>query len=479
MELPEYLQENSINNNKERQSGNINPDKKLLKENQNTQAKATNKVKNSKQINNIQLSDFIQETRNINQNNQNNKFEILQTGQKDLRKQIIDNNNYYNPIDNSGNINNEIICPDDELEQKDYKSFENKNLNMNQKEQSISINDNIKQNNFNKETKNIFGNQLNNIIKSEEIKNDIFINIIYLVDLTLSMKKHRKILNNIEKINISLKERYPNMIFGYVFYRDFIYSKSNTLQLNLPHIKIFKSSPLNYQIPNDFNFVRNYTSALKFEGGGDYAEDWANAYFEISQFNIDINYENIVIHFCDSGAHGHKFSDYDDNNEQEKLLVEALKKCSLKKIKIIGLIFNEFNRKSFLLCQKIYNKKYEGYYNLVDLTYFDLDFIDWVFVIKENIEKALKNIINENFDDYTRIRGFEKGFDFDDEKDIQMLKLEYIKQKYFDNKIIKFLPDFGNENIQQILNKYGKFKEDYPRKKTEKEIINNSKFEML
>ena len=105
-----------------------------------------------------------------------------------------------------------------------------------------------------------------------------------------------------------------------------------------------------------------------------------------------------------------------------------------------------------------------------------MDFIDWVFVIKENIEKALKNIINDNFDDYTRIRGFEKGFDFDDEKDIQMLKLEYIKQKYFENKIIKFLPDFGNENIQQILNKYGKFKEDYPRKKTEKEIINNAKF---
>ena len=105
MELPEYLKENSINNNKERQSGNINPNKELLKENQNTQAKATNKVKNSKQINNIQLSDFIQETQNNNQNNQNNKFEILQTGQKDLSKQIIDNNNYYNPIVNSGNIN--------------------------------------------------------------------------------------------------------------------------------------------------------------------------------------------------------------------------------------------------------------------------------------------------------------------------------------------------------------------------------------
>ena len=273
MELHEYLQENSINNNnKERQSGNINPNKELLKENQNTQAKATNKVKNSKQINNIQLSDFIQETQNNNQNNQNNKFEILQTGQKVLSKQIIDNKNYYNPIDNSVNINNEIIFQDNELEQNDYKSFENKNQNMNQKEQNISINDNIKQNNFNKETKNIFGNQLNNIIKSEEIKNDIFINIIYLVDLTLSMKKHRKILNNIEKINISLKEKYPNIIFGYVFYRDFIYSKSNTLQLNLPHIKIFKSSPLNYNIPDDFNFVRNNSSALRFDGGGDYAE---------------------------------------------------------------------------------------------------------------------------------------------------------------------------------------------------------------
>ena len=528
----------NINYNNENQS--VNPNPELSKRNQNVQIIDRNTIINSEQVDDIQLSNSIHETQYFHQNNENillgNNMNIngsenlIQTGQDISSKQIIDYNNYINQINinNFGNNLNEIISPNYEYEQNDYKNYENINPYINQKEQYTSFDDNLNYNYFeekiitqnateindlniiqtpndynystegnydtlnipydnnkkseyyneinNNETNNILEDQINNIIESKEIKEDIFINIIYLVDLTYSMKKHRKIINNINEINLALKEKYPNIIFGYVFYRDFEYNKSQTLQLNLPHIKVFKSTSLNVTIPDDCNFVRDYTFNLKFEGGFDYAEDWANPYYEISQFNIDYNYENIVIHFCDAGAHGKKFSDYDDNNDQEKLLVEALKHCSLKKIKIIGLIFNEFSRKSFLECQNIYNKEQEGYYNIVDLTYLDLDHIDWISLIKENIEKSLKNIINENFDDYTKIPGFEKGFDFDDIKNIQMLNLEFIKNKYFENKNIKFLPDFDNSNTYYILNKYGNYTEIYQRKKTNNEIINNAKF---
>ena len=477
-----------INNNKEKQSVNFNLNHVLFKEGQNIKAIDRNKIDNFEQNGKTQTSKFIQETSNNNQYNKsiidyninNNKSDILyQTEQDYSRKKMKDNNNNYNiQIDNFnfGNSSIEINSQNKKFVQKNSKNDENKNP------LDIPYNKTINSEN-NKETNNneieyILGNQLNTEMKKEEIKNYIFINIIYLVDLTYSMKKHRKILNNIEKINLSLKEKYPNVIFGYVFYRDFINHKSRILKLNLPHIKVFKSSPSNYNIPDD-NFVRNSEFSLKFENGGDYAEDWANSYYEISEFDINSNYENIVIHFCDSGAHGHKFSDYDDNNEQEKLLEEALKRCSLKKIKIIGLIFNEFNRKSFLECQNIYNKEQGGYYNLVDLTYLDLDYVDWILIIKENIEKALKNIINENFDDYTRIPNFENGFDFGDGeelKNIQMLNLEYIKFRYFEDKKIKFLPEFDNNNTEYILNRNKKFIEIYQRKKTKKEIINNTKF---
>ena len=62
-----------------------------------------------------------------------------------------------------------------------------------------------------------------------------------------------------------------------------------------------------------------------------------------------------------------KFSDYDENNEQGKILEKSLIKCAEKNIKFIGFLFNDFQRKSFLECQKIYNENY-GYYKIIDLT---------------------------------------------------------------------------------------------------------------
>ena len=181
------------------------------------------------------------------------------------------------------------------------------------------------------------------------------------------MKKFEKFLLKIEKSNELLKEKYIKASFGYVFYKDYYSLKYQTLALNHDHIKVIPPSSLNVKIPHsDYIFKHINRKKFNFLRGDDYAEDWANPLYEISELKLVENYQNIVIHICDSGAHGYRFSDYDENNEQENLLIEALTTCATKKIKIIGLLFNEFSRNSFIGCQYIYlNNK--GYYNIEDL----------------------------------------------------------------------------------------------------------------
>ena len=210
--------------------------------------------------------------------------------------------------------------------------------------------------------------------------------------------------------------------------------------MNQNHIKVIKPSSKIFFIEDSLE--------VEFEGGYDYAEDWANAFYEISNLNLDYNSENIIIHFCDSGAHGHRFSDYDNNNEQENLLIQALDYCSNKKFKIIGLLYNQYARKSFIECRKIY----KGYYNLVDLTYVNLKEDNFPKIIEENIEKALLNEKNENIiDNYSTIDGFENDFTFGKYK-CEMKKLKYLKNGVFKKKYT-FLPDLDGSKSKEI-NKY-------------------------
>ena len=285
-------------------------------------------------------------------------------------------------------------------------------------------------------------------VKAERNKNNINVNIIYLIDFTYSMKKHSKIIQNINSINKSLKEIYKNIIFGYVLYRDYSDDK-------IEHIKIIQSDASNFNIPNNsFSFEKNM--CLYFIGGGDYAEDWANPLNEISKLDLEYNYENIIIHLCDAGAHGNRFSDYCQKNDEEKKLIDALKQCNTKRIKIICLLFNEFSRKSFMECQNIYLEQ-GGYYNIVDLTRKNLETLDWNQLIKKYIEKALKKELNINRDYYNKIEGFENEFDYIIDKqvnikNIKMLNLNYIKHKYFKNyKKIQFLPDLNIRQIKKLL----------------------------
>lgn len=293
-----------------------------------------------------------------------------------------------------------------------------------------------------------YNNYINNAKRSEhknnkfkyfnndfkDYKNETFINIIYLLDTTYSMNKNKNIINSIKNINDSLKSLYKNIHFGFVLYKDFLVEESS-LKLNQSHIKVYP--------PSESSFINE---EISFIGGYDYAEDWANAYYEISQLKLNDKYENIIIHFCDSGAHGKRFSDYDFKNKQENLLIQALNFCSDKGFKIIGLLYNEFSRKSFLTCAKLY----KGYYNLVDLTLVKNIKYNFKNIIFENINFALNNEKNMTvFDDFSQINNFENDFDWEKKK-VNMEELKNIKNKYYNNFSYIFLPILNGNEIKEI-----------------------------
>ena len=320
------------------------------------------------QTNNIRNENKFQRTKNLENNNKKNKA-------NDNMNQLIGNTNkkLIDKNSNKTDIKNKFL-------RSQSSKYPNKKM-------------------LNNENKLLVDRDIN-YINSQNImvlKPQTFINIIYLLDTTYSMIKYKDIVYSLKTINDKLKSEFKNIQFGFVLYKDFD-NEPTSLKLNQSHIKVYPPSKESF-INDEINFI----------GGYDYAEDWANAYYEISQLELGNN-ENIIIHFCDSGAHGKRFSDYDYKNKQENLLIRALKFCAEKNFKIIGLLYNEFARKSFLACAKIY----KGYYNLVDLTLDDMtkenNFYNIIF---QNINYALENKKNMTFlDDYSQIRGFENDFDW-------------------------------------------------------------------
>ena len=231
-------------------------------------------------------------------------------------------------------------------------------------------------------------------IKYIDENNEKEINLVYLLDMTRSMRKYKEIILLIKEFNISLKKKYANIKFGYVLYRDYKKDKFQKKLDKYNHIEVLQL--------NSDEFLPE--SKIKFENGDDWAEDWANAYYTVSQIDFNDVQENIIIHICDAGAHSKYFSDYDDQNEQELLLKEALNKCKNKNLKIIGFLINNFSRNSFIRCQNYY----EGYYDIVDLACSGKKFSEEI--IQEKIQNALKNKTRFKIDDYTNINHFEDNF---------------------------------------------------------------------
>ena len=294
-------------------------------------------------------------------------------------------------------------------------------------------------------------NFLNNIeyANEEEIDKDSCKNIIYLLDITYSMNRYKKIIYSLETLNKKLISNCEDLKIGYVLYKDYIDDINNNLQLGQDHIKVIPPSSESINIQDNENFI--------FDGGDDYAEDWANPLNEIS--NLALNKDtNLVIHICDSGAHGNRFSNYCNKKEQEGLLIKALNNCSKKSIKIIGIMIDNYAKQSFLECQKIYLKN-EGYYNIIDLTelsgnnYNENNFINTII---DSIENALNNKITEikqNIGEENNSLKEIKEEDFTfHELEVKMRKLSQIET--YKDKHFCFLPRIENtdeiESIQGI-----------------------------
>ena len=227
------------------------------------------------------------------------------------------------------------------------------------------------------------------------------INIIYLIDTTHSMKKYKKLIYSIPIMNKELKGLLSKdkLKIGYILYKDY-YSPFN-IKENNKHIQIIPPSSKNINI-----YIQKY---IKFEGGNDYSEDWANPILKINELIEGNEKANIVIHFSDANAHGSRFSEYDNKDIEENLLVKALTLCSKMKIKFLGIMLSSFARKSFYECKKIYNNL-RGFYDVFE--------INDIKTIYHDINQRIINIVNNNYNNSYNIQDDENlGINEIDEND--------------------------------------------------------------
>ena len=171
----------------------------------------------------------------------------------------------------------------------------------------------------------------------------------YLIDSTASMGIETK---NISSILIQhsqqLYETYSNydFQFGFVYYND--------------PIDVISEYNHYYNLTKDINQLGQYCDNCQNQGGGDMAEDWVGGY-NLSLYKIKWrNGKRIIIHICDSPAHGKKYSkDSDDNHKDKKFELELddmMKKCAEKNIEIIGIYKDDSAKYCFEECKKIYDK---------------------------------------------------------------------------------------------------------------------------
>ena len=274
---------------------------------------------------------------------------------------------------------------------------------------------------------------ISNISNTYKINTTNF-NIIYLIDTTLSMKKYENFIYFLPNINSFLEKIFIKLKIGYVLYKDFlVYNEDYYFN----KIKIYLPSKSNINLPAD----------LEFSGGFDYSEDWAYSIYKISEETKE-NEENIVIHICDSNAHGSRFSDYDNKDEMEKVLIEALKKCKNKNIKFIGLLIDILASKSFFECKKIYNEL-DGFYDIIDLT----KNLDFHFLLNKITEK-ISNIVKI---EYIRVEKHWSSFFFEvDESNFKFNKLIVEMSPLYETRQYKsekftFLPKIQIETFNSYL----------------------------
>ena len=150
---------------------------------------------------------------------------------------------------------------------------------------------------------------------------------------------------HVYKIFKELKDIYNknDFKFGAVFYRDKISTKGDEDEF--------------FPLTNDIKDLEKKISKVRVSGGGvDRAEDWVRGYELASK---KMNWRKgikLIIHICDEGAHGEKFTNGDPFNEEGEKLISQIKECVEKNINIIGFKIGEIPEKSFEKIKEIYNE---------------------------------------------------------------------------------------------------------------------------
>ena len=144
--------------------------------------------------------------------------------------------------------------------------------------------------------------------------------------------------------NLSKNHPYHDFQFGIIYYND-------PIDCNMDFNGFL-------ELTKDIEEIKNFCNNWKTQAGGDGAEDWAGGY------SIALNKikwrdgRKIVVHICDSPAHGAKFSKNSDDNhkgkEFENELDDLIKRCAENKIEIVGIYKYESAKNCFLECKKIY-----------------------------------------------------------------------------------------------------------------------------
>lgn len=142
------------------------------------------------------------------------------------------------------------------------------------------------------------------------------IDIVFLIDGTCS---NRHLINSIQNTfnNISQKSRfkYPNTYFrfGAVVYYNLIESQRTYGK--------DKQYPIILDLTDSFEEVQEFFNDIAINGGGNnYANDWACGYHAISdRISWEKKSERIIIHICDSPAHGKYFTIDQDHSRDIKI----------------------------------------------------------------------------------------------------------------------------------------------------------------
>ena len=175
---------------------------------------------------------------------------------------------------------------------------------------------NLKNNNL---LHNIVSDNINNIIKNNsKIENNNIIHdtklfypcnnkivdIIYLIDSMGLETKNASIL--IIQNSIDLNKKYPNIDFqfGTIFYNDPIDCPNENNDF--------------FQLTKDINKIKVFCDNWSNQSGGDGAEDWVGGYDIALNKILWRKGKRIIVHICDSPAHGQKYSKNSDDNHKEK-----------------------------------------------------------------------------------------------------------------------------------------------------------------